>query len=151
MEVRLYDYYTCSERANVSLQGLSMYLFVFAFLGNVFYVSSILSSPKMQLPTQEATAFIRESIPFVTLYSPSPSSVLKTLRYLLGSAGTLMFDITIVAQSFIYRSRPRRASTIPSRLEEETGLLTGDSLTHPSDSTALPRGRTSRIRSTSTV
>jgi len=63
-----------------------MYLFVFAFLGNVFYVSSILTSPMLELPEPEASAYVRESIP-----------------YLLGSAGTLMFDITIVSQSFLYR------------------------------------------------
>lgn len=45
-----------------------MYLFVFAFLGNVFYVSSILTSPKLGLPEPEASKFIRESIPYVPIY-----------------------------------------------------------------------------------
>ena len=40
-----------------------MYLFIFAFLGNLFYVASILTSPKLELPPHEASAFIRESIP----------------------------------------------------------------------------------------
>jgi len=40
-----------------------MYLFVFAFLGNTFYVSSILISPIMGIPGPEASAYIRESIP----------------------------------------------------------------------------------------
>jgi len=40
-----------------------MYLFVFAFLGNVFYVSSILASPKLDTPGPEASAYIRETIP----------------------------------------------------------------------------------------
>lgn len=44
-----------------------MYLFVFAFLGNFFYVSSILTSPKLSLPPHEASAFLRESIPYVSL------------------------------------------------------------------------------------
>ncbi|KAJ2923456.1 hypothetical protein H1R20_g13630, partial [Candolleomyces eurysporus] len=79
-----------------SVEGLSMYLFVFAFLGNSFYVASILLSPKTYLPPPESTNFIRESIP-----------------YLLGSSGTLMFDITIVTQSFIYRPRPKRQHTTP--------------------------------------
>ncbi|KAL4247291.1 Lysosomal/Vacuolar Amino Acid Transporter 1 [Abortiporus biennis] len=92
-----------------SVEGLSMYLFVFAFLGNFFYVASILTSPKLDLPPHEASAFIRESIP-----------------YLLGSGGTLMFDVTIVTQSFIYRpkhhnTRGRRASRTLN--EEEAGLL----------------------------
>ncbi|GLB34871.1 putative repeated motif containing protein [Lyophyllum shimeji] len=114
-----------------SVEGLSMYLFVFAFLGNVFYVASILSSPNMRLPAPESTTFIKESIP-----------------YLLGSAGTLIFDITIVAQSFVYRPRHRRHSTLyNSRVEEEAGLLTGESIArHASDSTVVPRGRSSRTR-----
>ncbi|THH20699.1 hypothetical protein EW146_g724 [Bondarzewia mesenterica] len=96
-----------------SVEGLSMYLFVFAFLGNFFYVLSILSSPNMQLPPREASAYIRESIP-----------------YLLGSGGTLMFDVTIVAQSFIYRHKHPlyhrgRRSSVHSRMHasEEEGLL----------------------------
>lgn len=44
-----------------------MYLFVFAFLGNVFYVASILTSPKLGLPEPEASKFIRESIPYVPM------------------------------------------------------------------------------------
>ena len=46
-----------------SVEGLSMYLFIFAFLGNSFYVSSILASPKLDVPGPEASAYIRESIP----------------------------------------------------------------------------------------
>lgn len=75
-------------------------------------------------------------------------------RYLLGSAGTLMFDMTIVTQSFLYRPKPRRHLT-RSRLslsEEEAGLLSGDGLhesghlSHP-DSPIMNRGRASRTRS----
>ncbi|CDO68284.1 hypothetical protein BN946_scf184799.g11 [Trametes cinnabarina] len=91
-----------------SVEGLSIYLFIFAFLGNFFYVASILTSPNLQLPEPEASTFIRESIP-----------------YLLGSGGTLIFDVTIVAQSLIYRpkalTRGRRTSR--SYSEEEAGLL----------------------------
>jgi hypothetical protein len=46
-----------------SLQGLSMYLFVSAFLGNFFYVLSILSSPNMRGPLTEASTFLSESMP----------------------------------------------------------------------------------------
>jgi len=99
--------------ARKSVEGLSMYLFTFAFLGNFFYVVSILTSSKMDLPAPLARQFIRESIP-----------------YLLGSGGTLMFDVTIILQSFIYspsrrslRSRARRKSSIASRSQEERGLL----------------------------
>ncbi|KAF4603844.1 hypothetical protein EYR40_001017 [Pleurotus pulmonarius] len=95
-----------------SVEGLSMYLFVFAFLGNCFYVLSIMTSPKVQQPPPISTEFLKESLP-----------------YLLGSGGTLLFDVTIVSQSFIYRPKPRHHRTRSNRLsEEEAGLLTGDSL-----------------------
>jgi len=42
-----------------------MYLFVFAFLGNVFYVASILFSPNAYLPSHQSAAFLKESIPYV--------------------------------------------------------------------------------------
>ncbi|CAA7271627.1 unnamed protein product [Cyclocybe aegerita] len=117
-----------------SVEGLSMYLFVFAFLGNVFYVASILASPRRFLPPPESAKYLKESIP-----------------YLLGSGGTLIFDITIVGQSFCYRSRHRRHATMAySRVpdEEESGLLSGDALSAhpPGDSAILNRGRTSRTR-----
>jgi len=94
--------------ARKSVEGLSILLFVFAFLGNFFYVASILTSPKLSLPPHESSAFLRESIP-----------------YLLGSGGTLMFDITIVAQSFIYRPKSSLRGRHLSRTvnEEEQGLL----------------------------
>lgn len=97
-----------------SVEGLSMYLFVFAFMGNFFYVSSLLTSPQMGLPG--AADFIKESIP-----------------YILGSGGTLMFDVTIVTQSFLYRpfleKRGRRSSIRGSRIifPEEEGLLAAES------------------------
>jgi hypothetical protein len=39
-------------------------LFVFAFLGNVFYVASILLNPRRFLPPPQATKYIQESIPY---------------------------------------------------------------------------------------
>jgi hypothetical protein len=42
-----------------------MYLFLFAFLGNLFYVLSILTSPKVDLPEPQARQFIRDSVPYV--------------------------------------------------------------------------------------
>lgn len=45
-----------------SVEGLSMYLFVFAFLGNLFYVMSILTSPMM------SESFFFESVPSVFLF-----------------------------------------------------------------------------------
>lgn len=58
-----------------------------------------------------------------------------------------MFDVTIVMQSFVYRPRPRRHNLAHSRLdEEETGLMTGESMVRPNTSDSLPRGRSSRTR-----
>lgn len=62
------------------------------------------------------------------------NDVLNGNRYLLGSGGTLMFDITIMGQSFCYRPRLRRHRILD---EEETGLLSGDSA-------IMNRGRTTR-------
>ena len=129
-----------------------MYLFVFAFLGNCFYVASILSSPRRFLPPPEASAFIRESIPYVQRFSCHVCAHLqltKPSRYLLGSGGTLMFDITIVGQSFCYKSRHKRHSSLHARLldEEEAGLLSDDALSRHPDSAITNRGRASRSHS----
>lgn len=101
-----------------SVEGLSMYLFVFAFLGNFFYVCSILTSPEAHMPPPASTNFFKESIP-----------------YLLGSGGTFIFDVTIVSQSFIYRGKPPRrrgrGTSIAHRAslaEEQACLLGGDAL-----------------------
>ncbi|KAL0946624.1 hypothetical protein HGRIS_012820 [Hohenbuehelia grisea] len=98
-----------------SVEGLSMYLFVFAFLGNCFYVASIMTSPQVRQAPPIAEAFLKESLP-----------------YLLGSGGTLMFDITIVSQSFIYRPKHRRHHKIRTHDDEEAaGLLSADALANP--------------------
>ncbi|KAF8557320.1 hypothetical protein OG21DRAFT_1435558, partial [Imleria badia] len=104
-----------------SVEGLSMYLFVCAFLGNLFYVLSIVTNPKAHLPPPASTEFFRESLP-----------------YLLGSGGTFFFDITIVSQFFIYKGKHPRRSYIRSRggslvrnaalAEETAGLLREDAL-----------------------
>ncbi|EJD36580.1 hypothetical protein AURDEDRAFT_74102, partial [Auricularia subglabra TFB-10046 SS5] len=102
-----------------SCEGLSMALFTFAFLGNSFYVASILTSPPFaDAPTTEArTAFLKESIP-----------------YLLGSGGTLVFDITIVIQSFVYAPKPKVEATGA----EEEGLLNGDAAAEDEDGPRSP-------------
>ncbi|KZV69470.1 PQ-loop-domain-containing protein [Peniophora sp. CONT] len=93
-----------------SVEGLSVYLFIFAFLGNFFYVISILTSSNMSLPPPEAAAYLKESIP-----------------YLLGSGGTLMFDVTIVCQTMLYRPKSvlhaRRSSLIGAGAEEREALM----------------------------
>ncbi|KAI0748128.1 PQ loop repeat-domain-containing protein [Daedaleopsis nitida] len=112
-----------------SVEGLSIYLFIFAFLGNFFYVASILTSSNMQLPQPQLSAFIRESIP-----------------YLLGSGGTLMFDITIVTQSVLYRPKGGSRGRRPSRTynEEEAGLLSAEA-TGPEGSPTASRRRVGSV------
>ncbi|KAF9265478.1 hypothetical protein L218DRAFT_860010 [Marasmius fiardii PR-910] len=121
--------------ARKSVEGLSVYLFIFAFLGNLFYVLSILSNPQAHQPLPASREFIKESIP-----------------YLLGSGGTFVFDVTIVMQVMIYRRKPRnvrrgRRRSIVAREEEETGLLAGDSVErHPgNESMVHSRDRTCSI------
>jgi uncharacterized protein with PQ loop repeat len=78
-----------------SVEGLAISLFVCAFLGNFFYVASMLTAPILKEPPPISTRYIHESIP-----------------YLLGSGGTLVFDITIVCQAFLYKGRsPLRSSS----------------------------------------
>ena len=57
----------------------------------------------------------------------------ESLPYLLGSGGTLTFDIIIVSQGLYYRQRERRLEEEPSEEDEEEvreadqePLLTGD-------------------------
>ncbi|KAF7294849.1 hypothetical protein MIND_01022800 [Mycena indigotica] len=84
-----------------SVEGLSMYLFIFAFLGNTFYVLSIMTSEKAHAPPPVSTEFLRESLP-----------------YLLGSGGTLMFDVTISISKHNKRT-PARALSRNNRGQNE--------------------------------
>jgi len=113
-----------------SVEGLSMSLFICAFFGNVFYVASIVSSPRFYLPPPLSTEYIRESIP-----------------YILGSGGTLMFDLTILSQFFTYRRRRRCSFSDGSPVSEETGLLIGTQ-THYHAGEYSSRGRTSNVKVT---
>lgn len=79
-----------------SVEGLSILLFVFAFLGNVTYVLSIVLVPA---PEGEYSHYL-----------------LRALPYLLGSGGTLMFDLTIMVQSVVYGSaHPVATSPLDAR------------------------------------
>lgn len=71
-----------------SVEGLSILLFLFAFLGNTLYVMSILLNPG-GTTRRETRHYLLEALP-----------------YLLGSGGTLVFDLTIMVQSWMYGSRP---------------------------------------------
>ena len=109
------------------MQGLSLALFVFAFLGNTFYVASILSSPILwEYPPEEdepSSALVQAALGSIVsaaasdeppYNSPRARAFLReSLPYLLGSGGTLCFDVIIVSQGIIYGRREKR------RLEEE--------------------------------
>ncbi|PLW32503.1 hypothetical protein PCANC_20997 [Puccinia coronata f. sp. avenae] len=88
-----------------SVEGLSILLFILAFLGNLTYVLSILTSPHILLtnPRHHRLNYLNESVP-----------------YLIGSAGTLCFDFTIFVQSAIYRRPPTTCSNIPRTLSSIT-------------------------------
>jgi hypothetical protein len=93
-----------------SCEGLAMTLFLFAFIGNTLYVLSILTNP---------------------LASSSPGYLLESTPYLLGSGGTLCFDLAILFQSVIYSERykarrerrERRRTAGGLEAEEEAALL----------------------------
>ena len=70
-----------------SVQGLSVLLFVLAFLANLLYSISVLANPKAAGPDQ--AEYLSESIPF-----------------LLGSGGTLIFDMVIIIQFWMWHDRP---------------------------------------------
>ncbi|KAE8230732.1 hypothetical protein CF326_g4260 [Tilletia indica] len=101
-----------SNHMRKSVEGLSMLLFVAAFLGNLFYTISILANPKagdwwtlvtggggggagatvigaavgMEKLTPEQNTYLRESLPF-----------------LIGSFGASFFDVTILSQWYTFR------------------------------------------------
>lgn len=94
-------------------------------------------SPTLRLrlaPSTLANCFrVYPSSFLLTCLFPLTDALLGEFRYLLGSGGTLLFDITIVIQSIIYRGRSpvrkggkrRRTATIP---REEEALLGGEGL-----------------------
>lgn len=69
-----------------SVQGLSWLLFLLAFLANLLYSLSILSNPKAVGPSGQE--FLSESLPF-----------------LIGSGGTLVFDMIILIQYWMWHGR----------------------------------------------
>ncbi|CAG8610935.1 33883_t:CDS:2, partial [Racocetra persica] len=67
-----------------SVEGLSIFMFIFAALGNLTYTLSITSNPL----AQTSPTYLKESIP-----------------YILGSIGTLVFDLTIFLQWCYWKNR----------------------------------------------
>lgn len=69
-----------------SVEGLSMALFFFAAMGNLTYVLSIFTNPHATRAT-----------------------MLEAVPYIIGSAGTLMFDATIFAQYALFSNKNKTA------------------------------------------
>ncbi|KAF9996043.1 hypothetical protein BGZ79_010225 [Entomortierella chlamydospora] len=72
-----------------SVQGLSILMFFWAAMGNLTYSLSILNSADAVNPDTRQK-FLREAVP-----------------YLLGSSGTLMFDVSIFGQWLYYTGKLR--------------------------------------------
>ncbi|CDS00096.1 hypothetical protein [Sporisorium scitamineum] len=69
-----------------SVEGISILLFIAAFSGNLLYTVSVLANPSAS--GGGARVYLQESLPF-----------------LLGSGGTLVFDLIIVAQWMAWRKK----------------------------------------------
>lgn len=80
-----------------STSGTSILLFLAALTGNSTYTLSILLSPMARGPA--GLEFLRNELPF-----------------LIGSAGTIMFDVTIFVQWYIYRNN---APPPPALLDDD--------------------------------
>ncbi|KAI9208014.1 uncharacterized protein BJ171DRAFT_455983 [Polychytrium aggregatum] len=78
---------------NKSCEGLSLLMFLFSTVGNVTYCMSIL------------------------LVSLEPEYLARNVPWLLGSAGTLLFDGIIFIQFFAYRHRHRHVSVSPAETD----------------------------------
>lgn len=69
-----------------SVEGISILLFIAAFSGNLLYTVSVLANPSAE--GEGARVYLQESLPF-----------------LLGSGGTLVFDLIIVGQWLAWRKK----------------------------------------------
>ena len=91
------------------------------------YHQSSLRQNSPSLPRRHPPSYAKVSRKLISCPPPLArhESSDTNYSYLLGSGGTLMFDITIVAQSFIYRPKPFTRGRRISRTvnEEEAGLL----------------------------
>ncbi|CAH2352990.1 hypothetical protein CLIB1423_09S00364 [[Candida] railenensis] len=83
-----------------SVDGISPLLFGSALLGNLTYTLSIVTSCSF-------------------LFSDTKSTfIMKELPYILGSSGTILFDVAYFYQRYLYRFNGR--NTLEMELEEET-------------------------------
>ena len=92
MTSRLPQIWTNFQRRSV--RGLSMLLFLLAFFANLLYSISILSNPKAVGP--DRYEYLSESLPF-----------------LLGSSGTLVFDLVILVQYAMWHDKHTPAPSSP--------------------------------------
>ncbi|GJJ73247.1 solute carrier family 66 (lysosomal lysine-arginine transporter), member 1 [Entomortierella parvispora] len=81
-----------------SVQGLSILMFFWAAMGNLSYTLSILNSREAVDPTTRQK-FLREAVPYV-----------------LGSSGTLMFDLSIFCQWLYYTGKFRCLDRVLDRV-----------------------------------
>ena len=88
-----------------SVEGLSILLFFSAFMGNLLYTVSILVNPESTGP--QARDYLAESIPF-----------------LLGSGGTLIFDLIIMAQWFAWKGNSPHPIAYVRRQARRTSSMT---------------------------
>jgi hypothetical protein len=80
-----------------SVQGLSILMFFWAAMGNLSYTLSILNS-KNAVDPETRHQFLLEAVP-----------------YILGSSGTLMFDVSIFCQWLYYTGKLRVVGLRPKR------------------------------------
>lgn len=83
-----------------SVRGLSILLFIAAFMGNLLYTVSVLSNPEAAGPARRG--YLQESLPF-----------------LLGSGGTLIFDLIIIVQWWMWSEDDDEPAPASSNEEEE--------------------------------
>ena len=112
-----------------SVEGLSVLLFVAAFLGNLFYVLSVLSSPLVQEEEGKARVpLTTHKRSWLNLSLRADSGYLfESVPFLLGSGGTLGFDCIVICQFLLYRkaAHAKHVHHTSHKLdtEESAGLL----------------------------
>src|SRR6266542_5772329 len=95
-------------------------MFIFAALANLSYTASIITNPSLET---------------------DPNYIRKEVPYILGSIGTLSFDVTILMQWCIYRDSEHRHRRRRSRLSVSYG---SDSIGYhqlPTDAESYRSGR----------
>ncbi|KAA1117988.1 hypothetical protein PGT21_029268 [Puccinia graminis f. sp. tritici] len=117
-----------------SVEGLSILLFVLAFLGNLTYVLSILSSPQILFNNPDDANKDHRKLDFLN----------EAIPYLIGSAGTLCFDLAIFIQSRLYRSHPTQPS--PSSTLPDSPSITCSHLVNPSPPLLSPSTHPNQAR-----